>query len=206
MSELVTVELFQQLFPKSINAIQIQAAFAKYFAQYEINTTNRRAGFLAQCAYESNNFTVMVENLNYSTQGLITVFHKYFPTIASTEGFNKQAEKIANKVYANRMGNKDEDSGDGYKYRGRGFIQLTGHDNYKLFADYKNITIDDCVKYLETIEGAVESALWYWKVHNLNKYCDNDDIIGMTKAINGGTIGLEDRTKIYKNIKQKLGV
>lgn len=204
MGKIVTVEIFKQIFPKSIDAVKIQSAFAKYFAQYEINTTNRRAGFLAQCGHESNGFSVMTENLNYGTQGLLDTFHKYFPTIASTEGYNRQPQKIANKVYANRMGNGDEASGDGWRYKGIGFLQTTGHDNYKAFADYKKISLEQAVTYLSTIEGAVESALYFWKTHNLNKYCDNDDIVGMSKVVNGGSNGIEDRTRLYTKIKSLL--
>lgn len=204
MSKVVSLDIFNMLFPGNKTAALIQAVFVKYFTQYEINTTNRRAGFLAQCAHESNNFTIKEENLNYSSDGLLKVFPKYFTNKGISDSYAKQPEKIANRVYANRMGNGNETSGDGYKYRGRGYIQLTGKDNYSAFAKFKNITLDECVNYLSTIEGAVESALWYWNTHNLNKYCDNDDILGMTKAINGGTIGLDDRTAKYNKFKAVL--
>jgi putative chitinase len=160
---------------------------------------------LAQCGHESNGFTVFKENLNYSAEGLVSTFSKYFPNISSTAGFAKNPQKIANKVYANRMGNGSEESGDGYLYRGRGVIQLTGKDNYKAFADFKGKTLNDVVNYLETTEGAIESALWFWKTRGLNAVCDTDDIIKMTKLINGGLIGLDDRKLKYNNFKVILG-
>lgn len=204
MSKIVTVELFKQIFPKSINPIELQKAFAKYFSQYEINTTNRRSGFLAQCGHESNGFSVMKENLNYSAEGLLVTFPKYFHGIVDAQGSARQPEKIANRVYANRMGNGNEASGDGWKYKGSGILQITGHDNYKAFADYKELTLDQIVVYINSIEGAVESALWFWETHNLNTYCDNDDIIGLTKRVNGGLNGIEDRTNLYVKIKAIL--
>ncbi len=196
--------MIQKWFPKADESLHTY--FVKYFAQYEINTTNRRAGFLAQCAHESNNFSVRTENLNYSVKGLLGVFSKYFKTENEAKAYARQPEKIANKVYANRMDNGSEASGDGWKYRGRGFIQLTGKYNYKIFADYKKMTLDEVIKYLDTVEGAIESALWYWKDRGLNKYCDNDDVLGMTKKINGGTIGLEDRKAHYEKFKKEIGV
>jgi putative chitinase len=202
---LLTPEKFKEMFPLNVNTAIIFAVFEKYFAKYEINTTNRRAGFLAQCGHESNGFTVFKENLNYSAEGLVSTFSKYFPNIASTTGFAKNPQKIANKVYANRMGNGSEESGDGYLYRGRGVIQLTGKDNYKAFADFKGKTLNDVVNYLETTEGAIESALWFWKTRGLNAVCDTDDIIKMTKLINGGLIGLDDRKLKYNNFKVILG-
>jgi putative chitinase len=202
---LLTPEKFKEMFPLNGNTAIIFAVLEKYFTKYEINTTNRIAGFLAQCGHESNGFTVFKENLNYSAEGLVSTFSKYFPNIASTTGFAKNPQKIANKVYANRLGNGSEESGEGYLYRGRGVIQLTGKDNYKAFADFKGKTLTDVVTYLETTEGAIESALWFWKTRGLNAVCDADDIIKMTKLINGGAIGLDDRKLKYNNFKVILG-
>jgi putative chitinase len=202
---LLTPEKFKEMFPLNGNTAIIFAVLEKYFTKYEINTTNRIAGFLAQCGHESNGFTVFKENLNYSAEGLVSTFSKYFPNIASTTGFAKNPQKIANKVYANRLGNGSEVSGEGYLYRGRGVIQLTGKDNYKAFADFKGKTLTDVVTYLETTEGAIESALWFWKTRGLNAVCDADDIIKMTKLINGGAIGLDDRKLKYNNFKVILG-
>jgi putative chitinase len=163
------------------------------------------AGFLSQCGHESNDFTVLRENLNYSAEGLNKTFKKYFPTVESAQPYARQPEKIANKVYANRMGNGPESSGDGFKYRGRGAIQLTGHDNYKAFADAIGKTIDDTVAYCETLEGAIESACWFWKGHGLNALADAQDVLGMTRRINGGTVGLDDRQKRWDNALAALG-
>ena len=154
------------------------------------------------------NFTALQENLNYRAVTLRKVFPKYFPTDAIAEQYASQpnkAELIANRVYANRMGNGDEASGDGYRYCGRGLIQLTGKSNYQAFADSIEMNIEDVPAFLETFEGAVQSAAFFWESNNLNQYADKDDILTMTKRINGGTIGLEDRIKHYEHAKLVLG-
>lgn len=168
-----------------------------------IITTNRIAGFVAQCGHESGGFTRFVENLNYSSEGLMKTFPKYFPTKDLADQYARQPEKIANKVYANRMGNGPEESGDGWKFRGRGLIQLTGFTNY--YTCDKVIKKDLAIKpeYLETLEGAVKSAVWYWTYRNLNECCDQDDVVTMTKKINGGTLGLSERTHLY-NLGKEL--
>lgn len=173
--------------------------FEDIFPKYDINTVERVAGFLAQCGHESADFTVLKENLNYSADGLHRVFPKRFPTLESAQPYNRNPEKIANKIYSDRMGNGPEASGEGYKFRGRGAIQLTGKDNYSKFAAAVGKSLDEAVVYTETLSGAIESACWFWKTHNLNTYCDNNDIVGMTKVINGGTIGLEDRKHHFEN-------
>jgi len=189
--------------PKQKEADQWYEAFQAILPDYEINTTKRIAYFLAQCAHESAEFTALKENLNYSAEGLLKTFKKYF-TEASAQVYSRKPEQIANLVYANRMGNGDERSGDGYIYRGRGLIQLTGKDTYKKFADHCKITVEEAAEYLETKEGAVQSAAWFWKINDLNKYADQEDITTMTKRINGGTIGLEDRKLHYKKFKAIL--
>ena len=123
----------------------------------------------------------------------MTIFKKYFPNEELANQYAKQPAKIANRVYANRMGNGPEESGDGYKFCGRGLIQLTGKQNYTKFAADLGISIDETVAYLETPNGAVSSAGWFWDNNNLNQYCDKNDFVTLTKRINGGTIGLEDR-------------
>jgi putative chitinase len=183
---------------------QIDEWFPIVYAQleyFQINTVQRVAGFLAQCAHESLDFTVTHENLNYKAEALTKIFHKYFPDIDHANAYAKQPEKIANKIYANRMGNGDEASGDGYRFRGRGIVQLTGHDNYKncslaIFNDDRLLHSPD---WLETKEGCVVGACWFWNVNNINSTCDADDIVAMSKKVNGGTIGLEDRTKKYND-------
>lgn len=165
--------------------------------KYEINFNKQRlAMFIAQTAHESANFTRLSENLNYSQQGLLLVFPKYF-NIITAKTYARNPEKIANRVYANRMGNGDQTSGDGWKYRGKGLIQLTGKNNHLKFANYMNKTLVDTIDFLLTKKGAVESACWFWKINNLNLLSDKGDIIAVTKIINGGTNGLQDRQSRY---------
>jgi putative chitinase len=168
-------------------------ALQEILPDYEIDTPARVAAFLGQTAHESGGYRALRENLNYSAKGLNTTFKKYFPTIESAAGYERQPEKIANKIYANRMGNGDERSGDGFRYRGRGLIQLTGKTNYQNFADSIEETMEDVVPFLETYEGAVQSACWFWESNNLNVQADAGDIKLMTRKINGGYIGLDDR-------------
>ena len=168
--------------------------------KYDIDTENRVAGFLAQCGHESLQFTVLKENLSYSSDALNRVFPKYFKNAGrdATE-YHRHPEKIANVIYANRMDNGDTASGDGFRFRGRGVIQLTGRSNYTRFGESIAKSITEVVNYLETKKGALESACWFWSTNELNRYADNQDVVGMTKRINGGTIGLEDRKKHYEH-------
>ena len=172
-------------------------AINELFEKYEINTPERIACFFAQCSHESGSFKAKVENLNYSADALNKVFGKYFGTKRDATKYARNPEKIANVVYANRMGNGDEASGDGFKFRGRGFIQLTGKQNYTKFSNSIGKSIDETITYLETDEGAIESALFYWKLANCNKHCDSGDQKSLCKSINGGYNGLEDRIAKY---------
>jgi putative chitinase len=165
---------------------------------------NRAAHFFAQTAHESGNFKAFSENLNYSAKGLRGVFRKYFPTDALANAYARQPMKIANRVYANRMGNGPESSGDGWKFRGRGALQLTGHDNYQAFANY--INRPDVMTNPDLVAGELcfESALWFFDRNKLWGICDqgvsDGAILALTKRINGGTHGLDDRklkTKKY---------
>lgn len=166
---------------------------------YEItHTPQRLAAFLAQISHESGGFNFVVENLNYGAKGLMTTFKKYFPTEELAKQYERKPQMIANRVYANRMSNGDEASGDGFKFRGRGLIQLTGRHNYTKFAEALEISLEECVEYMETPAGACSSAGWFWDNNNLNRFCDNNDFIGLTKRINGGTIGLADRQHHYE--------
>jgi len=176
----------------------------KVCEKFDISTSNRAAMFLAQVGHESGGLKIVRENLNYKAEGLTRVFPKYFRDVDPNE-YAHNPEKIANRVYANRMGNGDEESGDGYKFRGRGLIQLTGHDNYSHFARDMGISIDEAVEYLETPEGAAMSAGWFWNKNNLNHCADNDDVVSATKKINGGTIGLQERTALYEEAKILFG-
>lgn len=171
---------------------------------YDINTPKRIAAFVAQCAHESGNFMVLKENLNYKPATLRKIFPKYFPTDEIAEEYcrkpNKQ-EAIANRVYANRMGNSSEfDTADPpSKWIGRGLIQLTGRANYQAFADSLEMDINDVPAYLATFQGASQSACWFWETNKLNQWADAGDILTLTKRINGGTIGLNDRIKHYNH-------
>ena len=201
---MLTEQNLSQVLTKNKNVNDLLVVLLNVLEQYEINTPNRIAGFLAQCGHESADFTVLKENLNYGAAGLRSIFGKYFPDDTIAKAYERQPEKIANKIYANRMGNGPESSGEGYKFRGRGAIQLTGKENYTKFAASIGKTVDETVAYLETLEGAVESACWFWKTNGLNAICDKDDIVAMTKKINGGTIGLEDRKAHYNKAKTFL--
>jgi putative chitinase len=148
------------------------------------------------------------ENLNYRAASLRKIFPKYFPTDELANQYAalpNKAEAIANRIYANRMGNGPEESGDGFRYCGRGLIQLTGRNNYESFADSIESTPEEVSQYLETFEGAVQSACWFWETNNLNQFADTDDIKTMTRRINGGFIGLEDRIKHYEHAKHVFG-
>jgi len=166
---------------------------------YEMNANPARlAGFIAQTAHESGGYTTIKENLNYSAKGLMGTFKKYFPSEDIANQYAKKPERIANRVYANRMSNGDESSGDGYRFCGRGLIQLTGRANYTKFANDLGMSLEETVAYLETPNGAVSSAGWFWDNNKLNQYCDSGDFVTLTKRINGGTIGLEDRKHHYE--------
>jgi putative chitinase len=198
---MITLRLLQQIAPKTKKEV-LEAYVSPLNAvckQYGILDNHKRiAAFLAQVAHESGGFNFTKENLNYSAKALQTVFKKYFPTEKDAIAYERKPEQIANRVYANRMGNNDEQSGDGWKYRGRGLIQLTGKDNYTKFAESMKKTLTETVTYLETHEGAVTSAAWFWNRNKLNEFCDKDDFVGLTKRINGGTNGLEDRKHHYE--------
>jgi|APGre2960657404_1045060.scaffolds.fasta_scaffold06090_8 putative chitinase len=164
-----------------------------------IESPSRIAGFLAQTSHESGKYKFLTENLNYSDKGLLKTFPKYFNESNVME-YARKPEAIANRVYANRMGNGDEASGDGWRYCGRGLIQLTGKNNYQAFANSEQMNIEEVPDYLITYVGAVRSALWFWNKNNLNDTADAGDLLMMTKKINGGTHGLAERTAEYKRI------
>ena len=205
---MITAEQFHKLFPRNPEPQVWAEAMANVFPTYDINTPQRVAAFLAQCGHESGGWTVFEENLNYSAQGLNSIFKKYFPTLESAQPYARHPEMIANKIYANRMGNGSPESGDGYKYRGRGPIQLTGKANYTSFAkdmfdDWEEVVANpDWVTYDK--DFALMSAIWFWNSHKLNHYADIADLKQMTKIINGGYIGLEDRIKHYNECIAEL--
>lgn len=165
-----------------------------------INTKNRLAGFIAQCGHESGEFNILQENLNYSAQGLRKVFPKYFPDDHTAWRYARQPEWIASRVYGGRMGNGGENTKDGWKYRGRGLIQLTGKNNYLACSTQEfgsDILVND-PDMLILPANAIKSALWFWDRNKINAFCDRSDIKGMTRAINGGLNGLDHRTELYQ--------
>jgi putative chitinase len=200
----ITVEQFQQLFTHNKAADAWVAALNAILPKYGIDTPQRVACFLAQCGHESEGFTCLVENLNYSAQALATTWPNRYsvdpkapvkaPNTLATQ-LHRRPEAIANNVYANRLGNGDEASGDGWQHRGRGVIQITGKDAYKAFAKAAGIPYDQVFAYLETKHGAVESACWYWSTRDLNPVADADNYLLVTKRINGGTNGFADRSE-----------
>ena len=204
----LTKEQLQQLLPKNKFVDHWYEVLAKLLPDYEIDTPQRIAAFIAQCSHESGGFTTIKENLNYRPESLVKLFSKYFdlPTAQRYCALPNKQEAIANRIYANRMGNGDEASGDGYKYCGRGLIQLTGKDNYFWFSSSLSITPEEASEYMATFEGAAQSACWFWENNKLNQWADAGDILTLTKRINGGTIGLEDRVNHYEHALHVLGV
>lgn len=164
-----------------------------------INTPLRLSHFLSQCDYESASFKITVENMNYSEARLLAVFPKYFNAEQAKE-YARNPERIANRVYANRMGNGNEQSGDGFKYIGRGYIQLTGKNNYQKFkSSYSYVNESEVGSRL-----AMESAIWFWVVNGLNRIADNGTVMDVTKRVNGGTHGIKDREKLFAKYLQAL--
>jgi putative chitinase len=204
---MITLELLQKMCPGT-KKTQLEKYVGPLYtiAMYYgiLDTKERTAAFLSQLAHESGGFNIIIENLNYSAVGLTRVFSKYFPTLVIANQYARKPEQIANRVYANRMRNGDEKSGDGWKFRGRGLIQITGRANYTSFAQSLEMDLDATVEYLETPSGATVSAGWFWDANKLNSYCDKDDFIGLTKRINGGTNGLADRQHHYEVALQYL--
>lgn len=163
------------------------------FDRFGILTPIQQASFIGQCGHECGNFKVLEENLNYRAEVLMKLWSKRFPTIEIANEYARNPKKIANKVYASRMGNRDESSGDGYRFRGRGCIQLTGHANYYHAG---NACGQDFVMEPDLVATPMYAAMtagWFWNTHKLNNFADKKDYVGMTKKINGGTIGLQDR-------------
>lgn len=203
----VTIQLLKQICPHTKEAVLEKYVeplnkVGEHFGFFE--NPKRMAAFLAQVAHESGSFNFVKEGLSYSAQSLNKVFHKYFPTVAAATPYQRNPAKIANKVYANRMGNGDEASGDGYRFCGRGLIQLTGKQNYTKFANSIGKSLDETVAYMETAEGAVASAAWFWDTNKLSVYADKGDFVGLTRRINGGTIGLADRQQHYNEALKAL--
>ena len=203
---MLSVQDFKVIFPRCQDPAGWVQTLSTVLPKYGITTPARQAAFIAQCGHESAGWSTFVENLNYSAKALNTVFPKYFVLAGrSAEKYARNPEKIANVVYANRMGNGDIASGDGWRYRGRGPIQLTGRGNY---ADFSNAFGVDVVKNPELVqtnkETGLMAAVWFWNKNGLNELADAQDIKAMTKRINGGYNGLEDRVNLYKRVMAKM--
>jgi putative chitinase len=207
---MITLQQFQQMIPTNREAAEWHSIAIDMFQKYEINTVNRIAGFMAQTAHESSDFRILEENLNYSAERLLQVFPRYFGKgKADPNQYARNPQRLANYVYmdANRtksgaLGNTQP--GDGWRFRGGGIKQLTGRTNYTAFARDIGMTAEQAADYVRTKRGAFESAAWFWKRNNLARYADRDDIDGMSKRVNGGTIGLQDRRNRYQRAKTIL--
>lgn len=203
----LTKDILLKICPQVKNADAFISAFNKYAAEFGITNRLRICHFLAQALHESNNFASLEENLNYSAQGLLSTFKKYF-TPATANAYARKPQKIANRVYANRMGNGNESSGDGYRYRGRGIFQLTGKDNYRSYNAYltasgMNVNLINNPDLIAKAPGCFKSAFWFWNANGLNTLADRDDLQSIRRRINGGTIGIDKvnvillRAKLY---------
>lgn len=204
-----TAETLSEIMPKASqeNIDKYLGALNGEMSKFDINTPLRAAHFIAQLAHESGSFHYSSENLNYSAKALRAVFGKYFPTDELAEEYARQPEKIASRVYADRMGNGDETSGEGWKYRGRGLIQLTGKDNYTNCGNATGMElVSNPDQLAENADAAVAAAGWFWDMRKLNGYADADDVKAITKRINGGYNGLEDREAYLARAKKVLGI
>lgn len=196
----LTIDQLTQILPGNAYLQSWYDALIEYLPNYQIDTSQRIAAFLAQCKYESEDFTVVRENLNYSADSLMKIWHDHFPTMEIATQYANNPEMIANRAYANRMGNGDEASGDGWRYCGRGLIQLTGKYEYDKFASTIDMNINDVAAYLETFRGSCQSACFFWDSNKLNDWADEQNIEQITKIVNGGTYGLIERERNYSTI------
>jgi putative chitinase len=210
---MITLQQFQQMIPTNRVAGEWYEIAVDMFKKYDIITINRIAGFMAQCAHESADFRNLEENLNYSEEALNRVFSRYFgrPPKRNAKEYARNPQKLANYVYmdefrspSGRLGNTRP--GDGWRFRGGGIKQLTGRNNFTRFGQSIGMTAEQAADYVRTKKGAFESACWFWQTNNLARFADRDDIDGMSRAVNGGNIGIEDRRNRYARAKQLLAV
>jgi putative chitinase len=199
-----TVDKLAQILPGNPYLDHWHEALSKILPDYDINTPERVAAFLAQTAHESGGYKALKENLNYKAETLCKVWPRLFPNMDIANQYAHKPEAIANRAYGGRMGNGPEASGDGFKFCGRGLIQLTGKDNYTKFAESIETPVEELPEFLGTFEGAIQSACWFWETNNLNQFADSGDVLTMTKRINGGTLGLQDRQQHYTHAIQIL--
>ena len=206
---LITVDQLRAMIPTNKEVEAWCEELNKALPKYDITTDQRIAGFISQCAHESMDFTAMSENLNYREETLNKVFPRYFgPGKRNAAEYAKNPEKIANYVYmdefrTSKLGNTQP--GDGWRFRGRGLKQLTGRDNYTRFAKDYDLTAEEAAVWVETKEGALASALWFWNTNKLNAIADTGNVAALTKKINGGDIGLADRQARYAKAMAALG-
>lgn len=203
----ITREILESISPTANPMVleEFAATMTEAFPAYDVDRPLRAAHFLAQAAHESGGFRVFVENLNYSADRLLVVFPKYFRGV-NTNAYARNPQKIANRVYASRMGNGDEASGDGWRFRGRGIFQVTGRSNYETLGDALGIDIVNDPDLATMSDNAVYLALEYWQRRGLNADADRDDIVTVTKKINGGTHGLDERQSYLRRAKKALGI
>ena len=206
-----TKDHLEPIIPNNYDVGDWYEALCEMLPKYGITTKRRVAHFLSQCAHESANFKRLEENLNYSAKALRAVFGRYFGAHPkrNADEYHRNPAKIANYVYMDefrkyKMGNVNP--GDGWLFRGRGLKQLTGRDNYTKFGASVGMSAEEAAIYVATKKGAIESACWFWDANNLNEIADTDDVRRMTKKINGGSIGLEDRQKRYTHAMEVLGM
>lgn len=204
MTAILTIEKFQEIIQDNEDLLQWYEALSTNLPDYKIDTLPRIAAFIAQCSHESADFKFIRENLNYRWSSLMRVFPKYFPTEELARRYANNPQAIASRVYADRMGNGPESSGEGWLYRGRGIIQITGKNNYLKIAEAFGLTLEEVPDFLETYDGAVLSACWFWDTNGLNRLADVSDITGMTRRLNGGTNGLADRIARYNRVFEIL--
>jgi putative chitinase len=201
LSVSLTLEQTRSILKTNKNAAEWHPLLVDMLPRYGINTVPRIAGFMAQCAHESADFNTLEENLNYSESALLRVFPRYFgPGKRNAAEYARNPQKLANYVYMDEFRSKsgalgNTKSGDGWRFRGGGIKQLTGRNNFTVFGKSIGMTPEEAADYVRTKQGALESACWFWSTNKLNAFADARDIIGMTNRINGGTIGLEDRTR-----------
>jgi len=204
---MITEDSLKQIMPKLPDAKRALPPLQSAMSEFEVNTPKREAAFLAQIAHESAELTRFVENLNYGANGLMTTFSKYFTDMAKAQQYERNQEKIANHVYANRIGNGDEASGDGWRFRGRGPIQITGRENYAKYGGLLNVDLVNNPDQAATPEVGFRIAGVYWRENGLNKLADAEMIETITERINGKKkLGLAERIHYYSRAKEVLGV
>jgi len=200
LSVKLTLEQTRSILKTNKETSEWHVLLVDMLSRYDVDTVPRIAGFMAQCAHESADFTLLEENLNYSESALLRVFPRYFgPGKRNAAEYARNPEKLANYVYMDEFRSKsgalgNTQSGDGWRFRGGGIKQLTGRNNYTVFAKGIGKTPEEAADYVRTKQGALESACWFWSSNKLNAFADARDIVGMSKRINGGDIGLADRT------------